>query len=145
MVADVIAAEVLAKLEGVVPMRPRKVIDELVLRNVTALREGSCEAIWAGKVVNTRILVEGFLIIKRCGRQGCSELSYVVAEGGRKGVGLGRPKDVGFRHLRIPARLQGVGIKARVERVQVSRLQSVIQLVAAKDIVVVSELLVHTR
>ena len=40
MVAHIVAAEVLAKPERVVAMRPGEVVDELVLSDVPPLREG---------------------------------------------------------------------------------------------------------
>ena len=39
MVAHVVATEIFTELEGVISVRPREVVDELVLGDVAALRE----------------------------------------------------------------------------------------------------------
>ena len=66
MVAHIVAAEVFAELERVVATSPGEVVDELVLRDVTPLREGMCGGgVRAGEVVLTRILVEDLCIVER--------------------------------------------------------------------------------
>ena len=51
MVAHVVAAEILAELECVISVRPREVIDELILRDVAALGEAGSAGVRAGEVV----------------------------------------------------------------------------------------------
>ncbi len=65
MIADVITTEVLTKLERVVAMRPREVVNELILRNVSALRECIGRTVWAGEVVLPLVLIENLSIVEQ--------------------------------------------------------------------------------
>ena len=89
MVADIVAAEVLAELKRVISVRPREVVDELVLRDVAALRETRSPVVGAGEVVDALILVKRFRVVEGSRRGRCRELSYVVAERRRKLVRFG--------------------------------------------------------
>ena len=51
MVAHVVATEILAELECVISVRPREVIDELILRDVAALGKAGSAGVRAGEVV----------------------------------------------------------------------------------------------
>ena len=50
VVADVVAAEVLAELEGMVAMRPGEIVDELVLGDVPSLRKLTSQRLKAGEI-----------------------------------------------------------------------------------------------
>ena len=83
MVAHIVATEVLTELERVVAVRPGEVIDELVLRDVTALREcmGGIVRIREAKVVDARILVKDLSERERSqSRRPLRELRHVVAQ-----------------------------------------------------------------
>src|SRR5579862_4180112 len=111
MVADVVTSEVLPELEGVVSARPREVVDELVLRDIASLGERRSTVVRRSEVVDPLIFAERFGIVKRRCRGWRGKLRYIVAERRGKGVRLGRREYMRLRHLRIPTRLQRVGVK----------------------------------
>ena len=83
MVAHIVAAEIFAEPERVVAVRPGEVIDELVLRDVAALREGmgGVVRVREAEVVDARILVEGLRKWERSqSRRSLRELRHIVAQ-----------------------------------------------------------------
>src|SRR5579872_207700 len=125
-------------------MRPGEVVDKLVLGDITTLWEAGRRTVGTREVVEAGVFVKNLLIIKEGRRVWRGELSHVMAQCRSELVGLGRTKNVRFRDLRVPGGLERVGIELRVDGIQVSRLQSVIELVPTEDIVIVTDLLVDT-
>ena len=82
VIAHVVATEVFAELEGVVAMRPGEVVDDLILRDVTALGERSRCGVGTREVIDALILAECLLIVESGGRIRSGELGYVMAERG---------------------------------------------------------------
>ena len=81
MVADVVAAEVLTKLKGVISVRVREIVDELILRNVTSLRKGRGIRVRTREIIDALIFIEDLGIVESRNRGGRVEDSDVVAQG----------------------------------------------------------------
>src|SRR3974390_1981300 len=106
MVAHIVTPKVAAKLECMSPTTPGKVVNELVLGNVAALREaphliqfsprdGSSKA--RCKHVVRESTIRKFVIL--------GELRHIVTTRCREHVGLGGAKGMGFVQLHVPLRL----------------------------------------
>ena len=138
VVADIVAAEVLAELERVIAPRPGEVVDDLVLGNVAPLWEAGRPIVRAGEVVYAGILVEGLSIIERSRRRGRGEQCCVVAEGRRKLVGEVWREHVSFRSLCIPGRLRRQGVESCIDGIDRRGLRAMVELVTAKEVVAVA-------
>src|SRR5208337_152290 len=142
MVAHVVPAEIHAKLQVVVSPGPGKVIDELVLGNVAALREVErrverCKVIVAGKIES--VWEEA---VHRCSV--LCELRNVVAQCGCKFIRLIGTEDVSFLRLIVIGRLTGIRVKPRIHRIYIARLESVVELKSEKDIVFRGQLVIES-
>ena len=78
-------------------------------------------------------------------RRPLRELRHVMAQRSGKRVRHRGAKHVCFLYLGIPRRLRRIGIKGWIDRVEIGRLHSVIQLVTAEHIVVVTQFLVYAE
>src|ERR1700745_722213 len=102
--------------------RPRKVVDELILRNIASLWERPGNSV---DVVQARAAYESHTSVRKCclhcGFVLC-ELRHIMAQCGGERVGEICVGDVPIVDLIIPCGLVGSGVKLRIEWIDISRL-----------------------
>src|SRR5262249_47163944 len=147
-VADVIAPEVAAELQGVLAAFDREIVHQLPLGDVAALRENGERREGAGaRAERSETAVKD---VQNVGESGKCRIEIGALE--KRRVVENRPDEVvydaGVENVRVVElafvlRLVALNVEDRIDRIGVSRLVAAVELDAAEDLVIVGEVVVH--